>query len=159
MHLQVTKLQQEIQSYVSGIQSRVIYGFGVPRNMHSAIIGRGGSTVAEIQTKHSVKIVFPNWNDHSAKAEVVNAAECADVAADDLIRVIGELENCKAAVEDIKVRSALEPANGLKLVDQVKAAPRPTDGRKRGPGPSPAFERTIEVPAKHVRAMSLQSSF
>lgn len=101
--MQVSKLHQEILSHISDVESRIVYGVGVPKNLHAAVIGRGGALVTEIQSKHSVKIVFPNWNDVSSNAVCVNANELGDVSSDDLIRILGSLESCKAAAEDIKV--------------------------------------------------------
>lgn len=99
----IEKLRTEILAAVGELSDRIIMGLEVPRASHAVIIGRSGSNVNELQSKHNVKIVFPNWKEASAMGALENAEEVKDVEPENLLRIVGSADACAAVSAAIKV--------------------------------------------------------
>lgn len=99
----IEKLRTEILAAIGELNDRIVMGLEVPRASHAILIGRSGSNVNELQSKHNVKIVFPNWKEASAMGALNNAEDVKDVEPQDLLRIVGAADACTAVAAAIKV--------------------------------------------------------
>lgn len=137
--LQIEKLQQHIESYITREQSRVVYGVHIPKPSHASIIGRGGVGINELSSKHNVRVLFPGWKDNGAGLDsaMINEAEVQDAPADSLVRIVGSEDDCKAAADELLRKQASTPLRA-----------------SRTSTPQASVTRTVDVPAQHHRVIA-----
>ena len=112
------KIKAEIEGLVSEGQNRIVYGVAVPAtgmsarrrtcaelssptSAHARVIGRGGSGIQELQSKHNVRIMMPGRNDWAGAGPLENSASLDGVPDSDIIKIVGSKEACVAAAEGI----------------------------------------------------------
>jgi hypothetical protein len=100
----VNKLKAELEKIVSDLKSRVVLATEVPVGQHSALIGRGGQHLNELQTRFGVQIQFPGSRSYSQVGEAENAAELESVDPANIVKVSGPRPACEKAIAALRVR-------------------------------------------------------
>lgn len=137
-----SKIRDALLSELSTLQSRIIYGVIIPQSHHAAIIGKGASSLQDLQRKFGVKVVFSGWNDYTSTGEIENPEDVKDANEADIVKVTGARESVLEAAEALK---AVKPRGG------------PSFQRNGGGanGAAAAHSEEVSVP-KHLHAQVAQ---
>lgn len=100
------KIRSEIESQLSALRDRVVYGVAVPQASHARLIGRGGAGVNELQRKHGVRIVLSNWSEFRSSGELVNPEDVQGSPDTDVIKILGSQSKAEACAAEIKEKVA-----------------------------------------------------
>ncbi|SCV69949.1 BQ2448_1343 [Microbotryum intermedium] len=95
------RIRAALEKEVANLKSRVVWGVVVPQSAHASIIGKGASALQEFQRKHGVKVVMPGWKDYAEAGEIENAADVADAAQNDTVKIVGPKETAVAAAAEL----------------------------------------------------------
>jgi hypothetical protein len=99
----VKKLQAELEKIVAELRDRVVLGVDIPAQNHRSLIGRGGQHLNELQDRHNVTVQFPGSRSYYQIGEPENAAELADVPAENIVKVAGSRTACESAIKEMNV--------------------------------------------------------
>ncbi|RKP37143.1 hypothetical protein BJ085DRAFT_9066, partial [Dimargaris cristalligena] len=100
----VAKVRAALEALVTDFRNRVCMTINIPVSEHPLIIGRGGSTLRDIQSKHQVDIEFASSGSGRNKDAAAAAASGEPVVDPTLVKIYGQPANCEAAVRDLKSR-------------------------------------------------------
>ncbi|KAK2464263.1 hypothetical protein APHAL10511_003720 [Amanita phalloides] len=104
----VAKMQSELEKIVASLRERIVVAVNIPASQHRALIGRGGQNLSEIQSKSGAQIQFPGSRSYHQIGEAENSAEFADADPADIVKVAGNPDTCKIAIDLLKDQAAAE---------------------------------------------------
>ncbi|SGY13363.1 BQ5605_C010g05845 [Microbotryum silenes-dioicae] len=113
------KIRASLEKEVANLKSRVVWGVVVPQSAHASIIGKGASALQEFQRKHGVKVVMPGWKDYAETGEIENAADVADAAQNDTVKIVGPKEAAVAAAAELSKLRPNASSAAVKLTISV----------------------------------------
>ncbi|KZT52871.1 hypothetical protein CALCODRAFT_501784 [Calocera cornea HHB12733] len=96
------KIKVELEKVADGLRDRVVLAVSVPVTLHSALIGRGGKRLQELQETTGAQIQFPGSRSYGAVGEAENAADVKESEPQDIVKVYGSRAACEKAIEEIK---------------------------------------------------------
>jgi hypothetical protein len=99
----VNKIKAELEKRVAPLRDRVVLAVEVPVSSHSALIGRGGQHLTELQNKTNTTIQFPGSRSYPQVGPAENAAEMEGVDSQSIVKVVGSRAACEKAIEQLKV--------------------------------------------------------
>ncbi|CAJ0823683.1 16914_t:CDS:2 [Entrophospora sp. SA101] len=103
----VKKIKEEFEILIEEQENLIIDIIKVPRNEHSVIIGRNGSQLHNIQNKFNVELYFPGSHLYNQiivtqkKEKEKHQDKLLLIDSNDLVKIIGKVENIKFAKEVI----------------------------------------------------------
>ncbi|EJU04322.1 hypothetical protein DACRYDRAFT_20891 [Dacryopinax primogenitus] len=98
----VDKIKVELEKVAEGLRDRVVLAVSVPIAVHSALIGRGGKRLQELQESTGAQIQFPGSRSYGAVGDAENADEVKDSEPQDVVKVYGSRAACAKAIAEIK---------------------------------------------------------
>lgn len=86
------------------LKDRVVLAVDIPAAQHSALIGRGGQHLNELQEKTGAQIQFPGSRSYPQVGEPENVDEVKDSEPGNIVKVVGSRAACLKAVEELKLK-------------------------------------------------------
>ncbi|KZO98979.1 hypothetical protein CALVIDRAFT_535076 [Calocera viscosa TUFC12733] len=96
------KIKAELEKVADGLRDRVVLAVSVPVALHSALIGRGGKRLQELQETTGAQIQFPGSRSYGAVGEAENAEEVKESEPQDVVKVYGSRAACEKAIAELK---------------------------------------------------------
>lgn len=112
----VTKLKIALERIAKEHRDRIVRGVSVPAPQHRALIGRGGQNLNDLQNRHGVTVQFPGSRSYNTVGEPSNAADLADIAPEDLVKVTGPSAGVEKAIRELSVSTFLEQSRQLLIL-------------------------------------------
>lgn len=131
----VNKIKEELEKTVTPLRDRVVLAVEIPAAHHSALIGRGGQHLNDLQTKTGAQIQFPGSRSYPQVGPPENADEFVGSEEANIVKVTGSRAACEKAIAELK---ASHKSPNLTVVNV-------TD--------------TVTVPLKYHHAISQQGNF
>ncbi|CAJ0645365.1 6371_t:CDS:2 [Entrophospora sp. SA101] len=101
------KIKEEFEILIKEQDNLIVDTIKVPRDQHSVIIGRNGSQLRNIQNKFNVELYFPGSHLYNQiivtqkKEKEKHQDKLLLIDSNDLVKIIGKVENIKFAKEVI----------------------------------------------------------
>lgn len=92
-----------MQKIADGLRDNVVLLVKVPNAQHSALIGRGGQHLRDLQTRTGAQVQFPGSRSYASMGEPENVTDFEDADTQDLIKVSGKREACLKAIKELEV--------------------------------------------------------